>query len=76
VSGLLETDYPDARQEFPKTFDRSVSGNSDIGLGRTFFSPGKACPERQRGELDAGDVGFIVDAAGCSQAENKPLEAR
>ena len=25
---------------------------------------------------EAGDIGFIVDAAGCSQAENKPLEAR
>ena len=25
---------------------------------------------------EAGDVGFIVDAAGCSQAEKEPLEAR
>jgi len=25
---------------------------------------------------EAGDVGFIVDAAGCSQAEKGPLEAR
>jgi len=25
---------------------------------------------------EAGDIGFIVDAAGCSQAKNKPLEAR
>jgi hypothetical protein len=25
---------------------------------------------------EADDIGFIVDAAGCSQAENKPLEAR
>jgi len=32
------------------------------------FSPGK--------DGKAGDIGFIVDAAGCSQAENKPLEAR
>ncbi len=32
------------------------------------FSPGK--------DGEAGDVGSIVDAAGCSQATNKPLEAR
>jgi hypothetical protein len=32
------------------------------------FSPGK--------DGEAGDVGSIVDTAGCSQAENKPLEAR
>jgi hypothetical protein len=25
---------------------------------------------------EAGDIGCIVDAAGCSQAKNKPLEAR
>jgi len=25
---------------------------------------------------EAGDVGFIVDAVGCSQAEEGPLEAR
>ena len=25
---------------------------------------------------EAGDITFIVDGAGCSQAENKPLEAR
>jgi hypothetical protein len=25
---------------------------------------------------EAGDMGCIVDAAGCSQAKNKPLEAR
>ena len=43
---------------------------------RAIFSPGKACPERQRGELEAGDVGSIVDAAGCSQAGKGPLEAR
>ena len=28
---------------------------------RAVFLPGKACPERQRGELEAGDIGFIVD---------------
>jgi hypothetical protein len=32
------------------------------------LSPGK--------DGEAGDVCLIVDAAGCSQAENKPLEAR
>jgi hypothetical protein len=35
---------------------------------RAIFSPGK--------DGEAGDVGFIVDAAGCSQAEKGPLEAR
>jgi len=25
---------------------------------------------------EAGDIGFIADAAGCWQAGNKPLEAR
>ena len=50
--------------------------NSDVGPRANVFSPGKACPERQRGELEAGDVGFIVDTVGCSQAEIKPLEAR
>jgi len=25
---------------------------------------------------EAGDIGFIVDAAGCSQAKKEPLEAR
>ena len=35
---------------------------------RAIFSPGK--------DGEAGDVGSIVDAAGCSQAEKGPLEAR
>ena len=35
---------------------------------RAVFSPGK--------DDAAGDVGFIVDTAGCSQAEKGPLEAR
>ena len=35
---------------------------------RAIFSPGK--------DGEAGDVGFIVDAAGCSQAKKGPLEAR
>jgi len=35
---------------------------------RLCLTPGK--------DGEAGDIGFIVDAAGCSQAENKPLEAR
>jgi hypothetical protein len=47
---------------------RSLSENSVVGPRASFFSLGK--------DGEAGDVGFIVDAAGCSQAENKPLEAR
>ena len=43
---------------------------------RAIFLPGKACPERKRGELEAGDVGFMVDTAGCSQGEKEPFEAR
>ncbi len=35
---------------------------------RAIFSPGK--------DGEAGDVGFIVDGAGCSQVEKGPLEAR
>ncbi len=35
---------------------------------RAIFSPGK--------DGEAGDVGSIVDTAGCSQAEKGPLEAR
>ena len=35
---------------------------------RAIFSPGK--------DGEAGDIGFIVDTAGCSQAEKGPLEAR
>ncbi len=35
---------------------------------RAIFSPGK--------EGEAGNVCFIVDAAGCSKAEKEPLEAR
>jgi len=32
------------------------------------FLPGK--------DGEAGDIGFIVDAAGCRQAKKGPLEAR
>ena len=35
---------------------------------RAFFPPGK--------DGEAGDVGFIVDIAGCSQVEKGPIEAR
>ena len=38
------------------------------GGERAIFSSGK--------DGEAGDVGFIVDAAGCSQAKKGPLEAR
>jgi hypothetical protein len=45
-----------------------LSEDSIVGPRASDFSPDK--------DGEAGDVGFIVDAAGCSQAENKPLEAR
>jgi len=45
-----------------------LSENSVVGPRASGFSPGK--------DGEAGGIGFIVDAAGCSQAENKPLEAR
>jgi len=35
---------------------------------RAIFSPGK--------DGEAGDIGFIVDATGCSKAGKGPLEAR
>jgi hypothetical protein len=47
---------------------RSLPENSVVGPRASGFSPGK--------DGEAGDVGFIVDAVGCSQAENKPTEAR
>ena len=47
---------------------QALSENSAVGPRASVFSPGK--------DGEAGDVGFIVDTAGCSQAENKPLEAR
>jgi hypothetical protein len=45
-----------------------LSGNFIVGPRASGFSPDK--------DGEAGDVCFIVDAAGCRQAENKPLEAR
>jgi len=45
-----------------------LSENSVVGPRASGFPPGK--------DGEAGDIGFIVDAAGCSQAENEPLEAR
>jgi len=47
---------------------QALSENSVVGPRASGFSPGK--------DGEAGDIGFIADAAGCSQAENKPLEAR
>ena len=46
----------------------ALSEDSVVGPRGNGFSLGK--------DGEAGDVGFIVDAAGCRQAENKPLEAR
>ncbi len=46
---------------------------------RAFFRLAKPVPSNAEG-IEAGDIGFIVDAAPDvhrdSQAENKPLEAR
>jgi hypothetical protein len=47
---------------------RSLSENSVVGPRASVFSPDK--------DGEAGDVCFIVDTAGCSPAENKPLKAR
>ena len=54
------------------TFERTTLGACrripTSARERAIFSPGK--------DDEAGDVGFIVDAAGCSQVEKGPLEAR
>ena len=57
---------------------RSLSENSVVGPRASGFSPGKDgdLSRRSSAKTEAGDVGFIVDTAGCRQAENKPLEAR
>jgi len=47
---------------------RSLSENSVVGPRASVFSSDK--------DGEAGDVGSIVDTAGCRQAGNKPLEAR
>ena len=52
----------------PQEPRQALSEDSVFGPRASGFSPGK--------DGEAGDIGFIVDAAGCSQAENKPLEAR
>ena len=44
------------------------SKNSVVGPRASGFSLGK--------DGEAGDIGFIVDGAGCSQAGKGPLEAR
>ncbi|MBL7188140.1 MAG: hypothetical protein ISS70_17595 [Phycisphaerae bacterium] len=41
---------------------QALSENSVVGPRASGFSPGK--------DGEAGDIGFIVDAAGCSQADN------
>ena len=43
----------------------SLSENSGVGPRASVFSPDK--------DGEAGDVGFIVDTAGCSQADNSGL---
>ncbi len=52
----------------PRTGPRLCLKSLSSARERAIFSPGK--------DGEAGDIGFIVDAVGCSQAENKPLEAR
>ncbi|MHC4435557.1 MAG: outer membrane protein assembly factor BamB family protein, partial [Planctomycetota bacterium] len=47
---------------------KALSEKSVVGPRASGFSSDK--------DGEAGDIGFIVDAAGCRQAENKPLEAR
>jgi hypothetical protein len=47
---------------------KGLSENSVVGPRASFFSPDK--------DGEAGDIGFIVDGAGCGQVKNKPLEAR
>ena len=42
---------------------------------RAVFRLAKLVPSDAEG-TEAGGIGFIVDATGCSQAENRPLEAR
>jgi hypothetical protein len=46
----------------------ALSESSVVGPRASGFLPDK--------DGEAGDIGSIVDAAGCSQAKNKPLEAR
>jgi riboflavin kinase/FMN adenylyltransferase len=47
---------------------QALSENSVVGPRASGFSSGK--------DGEAGDVGYIVDTAGCRQTDNKPLEAR
>ena len=47
---------------------KALSEKSVVGPRASGFSSDK--------DGEAGDIGSIVDAAGCRQAENKPLEAR
>ena len=63
--GKAETDKHLIRQG---SITRLCPKTPSSGPRASVFLPGK--------DGEAGDVGFIVDAAGCSQSENKPLEAR
>ncbi len=66
------------RQLIPCAAPRSLSENSVAGPRASVFSPDKDgdLSAIALAKAEAGDVGFIVDTAGCRQAENKPLEAR
>ena len=61
---LRESAAQGLRQIFRKAC-QALSENSLVGPRSSGFSLGK--------DGEAGDIGFIVDAAGCSQADNKPL---
>jgi len=48
--------------------NKALSEKSTVGPRASIFLPGK--------DSEAGDIGFIVDGAGCSQVEKGALEAR
>jgi len=54
--------------EFFEVWTKALSEEPVVGPRASVFSSGK--------DGEAGDVGSIVDAAGCRQVKNKPLEAR
>ncbi|KPK38309.1 MAG: hypothetical protein AMJ65_13065 [Phycisphaerae bacterium SG8_4] len=59
----------------PQPSDRLCLKTPSSARERAAFRLAKPVPSDAEG-TEAGDIGFIVDGAGCGQAENKPLEAR
>ena len=57
-----------ALDTYPNSSTRLCRKSPPSARERAIFSPGK--------DGEAGDIGFIVDGAGCSQAGKGPLEAR